>query len=55
MDMSEGGWDAIIRENLRSVFLCSQAAGKVMMRQKKGAIVNIASAAGLDGCTLNAA
>ena len=26
MDMTEGGWDAIMHENLKSVFLCSQAA-----------------------------
>ena len=55
IDMSEGGWDAIIREKLKSVFLCSQAVGKVMIHQKKDAIVNIASAAGLDAYTFNAA
>ena len=55
MDMSEGGWDAIVRENLKSVFLCSQAVSKVMMAQKRGAIVSIASVAGLDAYVLNAA
>jgi NAD(P)-dependent dehydrogenase (short-subunit alcohol dehydrogenase family) len=55
MEMSEGGWDAIIRENLKSVFLCSKAAAKVMMNQKKGAIINIASVAGLRAYTPNAA
>ena len=55
MNMSEGGWDAIIRENLKSVFLRSQGVAKVMVRQEKGAIVNIASAAGLDAYTFNAA
>lgn len=55
MEMSEGGWDAIIRENLKSVFLCSQAASKVMMAQKKGTIINIASVAGLSAYTFNAA
>ncbi len=47
MELSEGGWDAIVRENLKSVFLCSKAAAKVMIEQKKGNIVSIASIAGL--------
>jgi len=55
MELSEGGWDAIVRENLKSVFLCSQAAAKVMTRQKRGAIVSIASIAGLQAYTANAA
>ncbi len=55
MDMSEGGWDAIVHENLKSVFLCSQAAAKVMITQKKGAVVNIASVAGLNAYVFNAA
>lgn len=55
MDISEGGWDAIIRENLKSVFLCSQAAAKIMIEQGKGAIINIASTAGLNAYSFNAA
>ncbi len=54
MDISEGGWDAIVRENLKSVFLCSQAAAKVMIDQKRGAIVNIASIAGLEAYIFSA-
>jgi len=54
MDLSEGGWDAIVRENLKSVFLCSKAVGKVMIDQKEGNIVNIASVAGITGYSLNA-
>jgi NAD(P)-dependent dehydrogenase (short-subunit alcohol dehydrogenase family) len=54
VDMSEGGWDAIIRENLKSVFLCSQAAVKVMLTQRGGSIVNVASIAGLEAHTLSA-
>lgn len=54
MDMSEGGWDAILRENLKSVFLCSQAAAKVMIDQKRGAIVNIASIGGLEAYSFSA-
>jgi len=47
MELSEGGWDAVIRENVKSVFLCSKAAAKVMIEQKKGNIISIASIAGL--------
>lgn len=46
MDMSENAWDAVVRENLKTVFLCSKAAARVMIDQKKGNIVNISSEAG---------
>lgn len=49
LDMSERAWDAIIRENLKSVFLCSKAVAKVMVEQRKGSIVNLASMAGRTG------
>lgn len=52
MDLTEGGWDAIVRENLKSVFLCSQAAARVMIGQKSGNIVNISSVAGISSYTL---
>ncbi len=48
-DMSPNGWDTIIAINLKGTFLCCRAAGKVMIQQKKGNIVNIASIAGRDG------
>jgi len=47
IDMSERAWDAVIGENLKPVFLCSQSAAKIMLRQKKGNIINITSASGL--------
>ncbi|MFC1896293.1 SDR family NAD(P)-dependent oxidoreductase, partial [Thermodesulfobacteriota bacterium] len=49
LDMSERAWDALIRENMRPVFLCCKAAAEVMVPQKKGAIINISSIAGLGG------
>ena len=55
LEMSEGAWDALIRENLKSVFLCSKAVGKIMVEQKKGSIINISSMAGLRGYVSNAA
>lgn len=36
-------WDEIINTNLRSVFLCSREAAKIMRRQNEGSIINIAS------------
>ncbi len=47
LDMVETEWDAVINANLRSVFLCTQAAAKQMTTQGSGgAIVNIASIEG---------
>jgi len=40
-------WSAAIALNLTSVFLCSAAAGKVMMANDGGKIVNISSVAGI--------
>ncbi|KAI4373798.1 hypothetical protein MLD38_011878 [Melastoma candidum] len=42
-------WRDIIDLNLTGVFLCIQAAAKIMMREKKGRIVNISSVVGLVG------
>ncbi|MFN2469148.1 MAG: SDR family oxidoreductase [Gaiellaceae bacterium] len=44
------GWQKVIDVNLTGVFLCSQAAGRVMIDQGKGGkIVNIASVAAFRG------
>jgi NAD(P)-dependent dehydrogenase (short-subunit alcohol dehydrogenase family) len=42
-------WQKVLAVNLTGVFLCAQAVGKIMIRQRKGKIVNIASIAGLIG------
>jgi 3-oxoacyl-[acyl-carrier protein] reductase len=47
--MSDEDWDAVIGVNLRGTFLFSRAVAKPMMKQKGGAIVNIASVIGLIG------
>src|SRR5205807_2469154 len=39
----------VVDVNLTGVFLCSQAAGRVMIERGGGSIVNIASVAGLRG------
>jgi len=43
MRMKEEDWDSVININLKSVFLCSREAVKVMAKQRYGRIVNIAS------------
>jgi NAD(P)-dependent dehydrogenase (short-subunit alcohol dehydrogenase family) len=43
------GWQKVVDVNLTGTFLFSQAAGRVMIGQRGGKIVNIASVAGLGG------
>jgi 3-oxoacyl-[acyl-carrier protein] reductase len=47
--MDEAAWDAVITTNLKSVFACSRAAAKHMMRARSGCIINVSSVAGLRG------
>ena len=47
--MGDDDWDQVIAANLRSVFLFSRAAAKVMMRQRYGRIINMSSVSGLVG------
>jgi 3-oxoacyl-[acyl-carrier protein] reductase len=42
-------WQAVINLNLTGVFLCTKAVSKVMLKQRSGRIVNIASVAGQMG------
>ncbi len=48
-DITAEEWDRVLTINVRSVFLVSQAALKIMIPQKGGAIVNLASLAGKVG------
>ncbi len=43
LKMSEQEWDRVIAVDLKSVFLCSQAAARVMKEQGYGRIVSISS------------
>jgi 3-oxoacyl-[acyl-carrier protein] reductase len=47
--MKDDDWDRVIETNLRGAFLMTRAAAKVMVRQRSGRIINIASAAGAMG------
>ncbi len=42
-------WDKVLQVNLTGQFLCAQAVGREMIKQKTGSIINIASIAGLGG------
>jgi NAD(P)-dependent dehydrogenase (short-subunit alcohol dehydrogenase family) len=43
LEISEADFDAVLRVNLKGVFLVGQAAARAMVRQGKGAIVNMSS------------
>lgn len=47
--MKEENWDAVLSTDLKSDFLTIKAAAQMMMRKKKGAIINIASVVGIMG------
>ncbi len=47
--MKEEDWDLVLDINLKGTFIVSQAAASVMMKQRAGKIVNIASVSGLFG------
>ncbi|MCM3706490.1 MULTISPECIES: SDR family oxidoreductase [Cytobacillus] len=48
-EMPLEAWQKVINVNVTGTFLMSQAAGKVMLEQGFGKIINIASVAGLKG------
>ena len=47
--MSDDDWDLVLKVNLKSAFLGTREAGKVMMRQRCGSIINMSSFSGLEG------
>ena len=47
--MKPEDWQAVIDLNLTGVFLCTRAVSKIMLKQRTGRIVNIASVAGQMG------
>ena len=49
LSMDDQQWDQVIQVNLRGVFICTRAAAKIMLRQRYGRIVNMASVSGLMG------
>ncbi|MDP2929685.1 MAG: 3-oxoacyl-[acyl-carrier-protein] reductase [Candidatus Omnitrophota bacterium] len=47
--MSEADWDAVLDVNLKGAFNCARAVSKVMMKQRDGRMVNMASIIGIVG------
>jgi len=47
--MKQSQWEDVINTNLNGVFYASQAAAKIMLKRRKGRIVNIASVVGKIG------
>lgn len=47
--MSDEDWDKVIQTNLTGAFYTTRAAGKIMMKQRSGAMVNITSVSGVYG------
>lgn len=48
-EMPLEAWNKVMNVNVTGTFLMSQEVGKVMIKQKRGKIINIASVAGLMG------
>jgi 2-dehydro-3-deoxy-D-gluconate 5-dehydrogenase len=49
LEVSEDAWDKVMDLNVKSLFFCCQAAGRVMKEQGYGKIINLASVAGTVG------
>ena len=50
IDMTDNGWDAMLRENLKTTFLGCQAASKVMRaKNTRGSIINISTTSSMPG------
>jgi NAD(P)-dependent dehydrogenase (short-subunit alcohol dehydrogenase family) len=48
-DVTDEQWDLVYGVMLKGLFLCSQIAGRAMLEQRSGVILNICSMAGLGG------
>jgi NAD(P)-dependent dehydrogenase (short-subunit alcohol dehydrogenase family) len=46
--LTEKDWDRLLGINLKGTFFCAQAAGRMMVRRKRGRIINISSLGGLE-------
>jgi len=45
LELEEDVWDAVMEVSLKSVYLCCRAAGRVMVEQRSGSIINFSSGA----------
>jgi NAD(P)-dependent dehydrogenase (short-subunit alcohol dehydrogenase family) len=49
IDVTEADWDEMMNVNLKGLFFCCQAAGRIMLEQRLGRIINMSSQAGMVG------
>jgi 3-oxoacyl-[acyl-carrier protein] reductase len=49
MQMKEEDWDVVLQTNLSSVYYCSKAVIRPMMKKRSGRIINVTSVVGLAG------
>jgi 3-oxoacyl-[acyl-carrier protein] reductase len=49
MKMSEDDWDTVLQTNLSSMYYCSKAVVRPMLKRRYGRIINITSVVGLAG------
>ena len=47
--MKEQDWDAVLSVNLKGAFICTKSVAKLMIQQRSGCIINIASVVGVTG------
>ncbi len=47
--MKEEDWDAVLNVNLKGTFNCTKAVSRIMIKQRSGKIINIASIIGIIG------
>lgn len=47
--MKESDWDLVVDTNLKSAFLCAQAASRQLLRSGAGRVINITSVSGITG------
>lgn len=47
--MKENDWNMVLNVNLKGAFTCTRLAAKIMMKQRYGRIINIASVVGVSG------
>jgi 2-deoxy-D-gluconate 3-dehydrogenase len=55
LETSDEDWDRVLSTNLRGVFLCSRAAGRVLTAQGSGKVINMASHFGIMATPAHAA
>jgi 3-oxoacyl-[acyl-carrier protein] reductase len=47
--MKQEDWDAVLDTNLKGVYNCSKAAARIMIKKRRGKIINISSVVGVAG------